>query len=245
MLGELGQDCMRVIEQNEDGVASQVRTNHNCDLTVVDAALDQILRGLDDFASMKQMPDNRLESARLFLATRSFNSLRIARQILERGYYQQASTLVRMSMEDQLIAEDAENHPPTLAALLDGEGRFGRGELTYGKMAERISPKAREVWNQDYGDLSERAAHPRRMSLLALTTLRSDGQVTLKPGSYYDEVEVKAVLYYLLRQLVLVVRTVSLITSEVGSTWVNDAKPVFDDVNALWRRIDEWATRQL
>ena len=44
----------------------------------------------------------------MFLAVRSFNSLHIARQLLEHGYYQQASALVRMAMEDQLVAEDAE-----------------------------------------------------------------------------------------------------------------------------------------
>ena len=246
MSSEFGQDLMRIIEQSEDDVASQIRVNHHRELRVVDAALEQILQGLDAFASMKGRPDNRLESARLFLATRSFNSLRTARQVLEHGYYQQASTLVRMSMEDQLIAEDAENHPPTLCALLDDNGRISRGELTYGKMAERISPEAREAWNQGYGDLSERAAHPRRMSLLALTTLRPDGRVTLRPGShYYDEVEVKVVLYYLVTQLVAVMRTVSLLTANVGSTWVEDAIQTFDDVNTLWRQIDEWAQQQL
>ena len=94
---------------NENDVASQIRMNHGRELEVVDAALDQILQGLDAFAYVKQRPDSRLEDAQMFLAVRSFNSLHIARQLLERGYYQQASALVRMAMEDQLVGRRRRN----------------------------------------------------------------------------------------------------------------------------------------
>ena len=256
MPAEFGDDPMKAMETLrviEDDVASQIRLSHNRELTVVDAALDQIIQGLDAFASVKRRPDNPLESAQLFLAMRSFNSLRIASQSLERGYYQQALTLVRMSMEDQLIAEDSENHPPTLDALLHSKGRLGRGQLTFRKMAERISPKARKAWDEEYGDLSARAAHPRRQSLMGLTKLQSSGRITIRPGSNYDEAEVMSVLYYLLSQLVLVRRTVALITYGVGSNWtygvgsnwIIDSQPAFDDVDVLWRQIDEWAGKQL
>ena len=114
MTAELGQRHLRVIELNENDVAIQIRVNHGHDLEVVDVALDQILQGLDAFAYVKQRPDSRLEDTQMFLAVRSFNSLHTARQLLERGYYQQASTLIRMAMEDQLVVEDAETHPPTL-----------------------------------------------------------------------------------------------------------------------------------
>ena len=164
MSAEFRQRHMRVIELNENDVASQIRMNHGRELEVVDAALDQILQGLDAFAYVKQRPDSRLEDAQMFLAVRSFNSLHIARQLLERGYYQQASALVRMAMEDQLVAEDAETHPPTLDALLDDKGSISSGDLTYSKMAERISREAKKAWDEKYGDLSERAAHPRRLS---------------------------------------------------------------------------------
>ena len=182
MSAEFRQRHMRVIELNENDVASQIRMNHGRELEVVDAALDQILRGLDAFAYVKQRPDSRLEDAQMFLAVRSFNSLHIARQLLEHGYYQQASALVRMAMEDQVVAEDAETHPLTLDALLDDKGSISSGYLTYGKMAERISPEAKKAWDEKYGDLSERAAHPRRLSLLALTTVRRN----VRPGGHYE-----------------------------------------------------------
>ena len=237
MSAEFRQRHMRVIELNENEVASLIRMNHGRELEVVDAALDQILQGLDAFAYVKQRPDSRLEDAQMFLAVRSFNSLHIARQLLERGYYQQASALVRMAMEDQLVAEDAETHPPTLDALLDDKGSISSGDLTYGKMASRISPEAKKAWDEKYGDLSERAAHPRRLSLLALTTVR--------PGGHYDEVQVKVTFLYLLEQLGQVLRTVGLLTANVESTWVEGARPALRDMTALYREIAEWFERQL
>ena len=194
---ELGQRHMRVIELNEIDVATQIRMTHGRELEVVDAALDQILQGLDAFAYVKQRPDSRLEDAQMFLAVRSFNSLHTARQLLERGYYQQASTLVRMAMEDQLVAE---THPSTLDALLDAKGSISSGDLSYGKMAERISREAKKAWDEKYGDLSARAAHPRRLSLLTLTTVRR----TVRPGAHYDEVQVKVTILYLLGGVVKV-----------------------------------------
>ena len=241
MSAEFRRRHMRVIELNENDVASQIRMNHGRELEVVDAALDQILQGLDAFAYVKQRPDSRLEDAQMFLAVRSFNSLHIARQLLERGYYQQASALVRMAMEDQLVAEDAETHPPTLDALLDDKGSISSGDLTYGKMAERISPEAQKAWDEKYGDLSERAAHPRRMSLLFLTTVRR----TVRPGGHYDEVQVKVTFLYLLEQLGQVLRTVGLLTANVGSPWVEGARPALRDMTALYREIAEWFERQL
>ena len=177
----------------------------------------------------------------MFLAVRSFNSLHIARQLLEHGYYQQASALVRMAMEYQLVAEDAETHPPTLDALLDDKGSISSGDLTYGKMAERISPEAKKAWDEKYGDLSERAAHPRRLSLLALTTVRR----TVRLGGHYDEAQVKVTFLYLLEQLGQVLRTVGLLTANVERPWVEGARPALRDMTALYREIAEWFERQL
>ena len=78
------------IDRTDAETAAIIRERHAREFSAVEAALNEILRGLSDFGSQKLKPDNRLESARLFLATRSFNSLRTAVQVLERGYYQQA-----------------------------------------------------------------------------------------------------------------------------------------------------------
>ena len=134
----------RIVQLLDEEAAADIRAHYYQELIVVDAALDQILGGLDDFGSIKGKPDSRLESARLFLATRSFNSLWTARQVLERGYFQQAMALIRMVMEDQLIADDIAIHPPTLDGLLDENKNIG----SFASMADRLGPQGRAVWNE-------------------------------------------------------------------------------------------------
>ena len=232
---------LQSIDNTGDETAVTIQKEHASELEVVYEALDHILRGLSDFGSRKQKPDNKLESARLFLATRSFNSIRIAMIALERGYYQQASALVRMAMEDRLVARDIENHRPTLDALLGGEGKLG----TFGKMAERVSPKAKEVWDIEYGWLSKFAAHTRYESMRGLVVTGTDGQTTLGPGGRYDKIEVMAGLYSVLRMLVFNMEIVTKVTYSAGIDWIVDAMPVFKKVEALLQEIDDWASEQI
>ena len=39
--------------------------------------------------------------------------------------------------------------------------------------------------------------------------------------------------------------TVAKLTYPVGSRWMNDVLTVFNEVDSLWRRIDEWAGEEL
>ena len=233
------------IEATENEVASTILENHSRELEIVCAALDQILRGFNEFADHKERPDNKLESARVFLTTRSFNSLRVAMKVLERVYTQQALTLIRTVMEDQLVAGDAENHPPTLDALFSEENRLGKGKFTFGKMAIRLSPKAKMAWDSNYGFVSSFAAHPRHLSIRKLLAVDTDGKITLMPGPRYDRVEVYTAIFYTLGELMKVMATMAKLTYSVGSNWANDAMFVIEEVNSLFWHIDEEAKKEL
>ena len=252
-------ELIQRIKRIEDEVATTVRNSHSRELMTVDAALDQILLGFNDIVSRRNRLDDRLESARLFLVTRSFNSLWVARNTLEGGYYQQALALVRMAMEDNLIVYDIEKHSPTLTGLLGGDAKLGKGDLAFGKMAERLSPKAKETWDFHYGFLSERAAHPRPESMQGLVAIEPDGMTSLRPGSHYDSADTKLVLYFLARELIQVLKTLVAVIHRVEDTWSVDtsavfqkesdwlvgAKSVFDELMLLVNKSDQWASDQL
>ena len=221
---------LMTVDKADAETAAIIRERHAREFSAVEAALEDILRGLSDFGSQKLNPDDRLESARLFLATRSFNSLRTAAQVLERGYYQQAMALVRMAKEDQMIALDSESNPAALSALLDDDGELGRGDLSLGKMAERVSAKTKEAWNDNYGMLSRYGAHPRRGSIEKLVEIGPNGKIVLRPGSHYDETWVSVVLYYTLRELVQVFATVAKVTAFAGIDWVTSAVPTLNEL---------------
>lgn len=232
------------LRQKDEHTASKIQREHEADLVLVEQALEQVLCAWSEFSSQKTRPNNPLESARLFLVVRSFNSLRAALPTLEQGYYQQAATLIRMVMEDQLIAEDIEVHPPTLKALLRGKGL-----PKLGSMANRISPEAKVAWDSDYHTLSYYTTHTNRASLQGLNSVGPDGQLTLQPGGHYDNVQVMTVLYYLLRQLVFVMATIAKVSHSAGVEWdattASKFFPVFERIEVRWREIDEWARKQI
>ena len=232
------------IDKADADTIKVMRKRHGYEFSVVEEGLDYILQGVSAFGEYKQDADYPLEHARLSLVTRSFNSLRTALLMLEGGYYQQAMTLVRMAMEDQLVARDIENHPSTLAALLDDDGKLGKGELTFAKMARRVSDRTGEVWDYDYGALSQYGAHPRAGSMWGLGDIGTDGRILLRPGGKYDEVWVNFVLYYMLRELLQVFATIVKVMRAANIAWAIPMSTL-EKVDSLWRQIDDHAREEL
>ncbi|MCH8061749.1 MAG: hypothetical protein IH861_04520 [Chloroflexi bacterium] len=138
------------------------------ELGLVENLLTCCLRGLSQVGTFTRTTENHLQFALLLLATRSFNSLRCASELLKQGYYIQSLTLVRSASEDNLVALDCENNPATLEALLGNVGRLGKGKLTYTEMAKRQGDDFYNAWKYNYGVLSEYAAHSRENSLKVL-----------------------------------------------------------------------------
>ena len=143
------------------------------------------------------------------------------------------------------FAIDIEQHPPTLAALLHDAGMIGKRDLSYRAMAARVSQKAGEVWDLDYGWVSKAAAHPRGASLRGLVTVSEGGKVVLHAGSYYDEWEVIVVLYHMLRELQQVIAQVAKLMVKVRKEWIEESLPVQQEVRATWRRLDETAEARM
>ena len=135
-----------------------------------------------------------------------------------------------------MVAEDAEAHTATLKALLHGNGKIGRGDLALTKMAERISPKAKEAWDSDYCFASENGAPPRERSLRGLVSTGPEGQINLQAGSTYDKVDVNAVLCYLLREIVFVIHTTAKLTAGAGSDWADRSTSLLKEVTCLRSR---------
>ena len=239
-------EFLQGIDRIEVQTAFATRARHAREFKILHDALEQLVSGWSDLSALPKRPKARLQVARGLLIVRTFNSVRTALQVLELGYCQQAMALVRMAVEDQLVADDIEHHPPTLAALLDGDGQLGKGELTFGRMAERLSPKAKAAWDARYGMLSEHGAHPRLKSMLGLVaTNPSASQRGMRPGSHYDALSVRAVLLYAAQTLVQAMATFVKLADEVGLDWAATAMPAFKAVDSLWKELDAWASDQL
>ena len=233
------------LQRNEEAVTAKVQATFRSEYEAAAIGLEQVVRGLQVYARVRGKTDQDLEAARVLLAIRSFSSLFVASQVLNRGHYQQALTAVRMAMEDDMVAIDAEQHPPTLQAVLHDTDMIGKGKLTYTAMAARISPATAETWKMVYGWVSKAAAHPRSTSLRALVTLDENGVATLQLGPYYDEWEVTVCLYHLLRQIETLLARVGQVVGDVDQEWIQEAVAAQQEVKATWVRLDEIAEARM
>ena len=171
------------LQDNDAQVRKLTSDKHGDVLRLIEDLLVCCLRGFTCLGSFTLADDNRLGYAHFLLATRGFNALHCANELLQQGYYTQALTLVRSAMEDNLTALDCEKCKEALAALLEGTGKLGKGRLTYAEMAKRQGEGFRRAWTHDYGALSEYAAHARKNSL---KTLVDPDTHTLRLGGLYD-----------------------------------------------------------
>ena len=229
------QNPLYELERNENEFASAMLARHSRELEAIDAALSQIFAGFKEFRSRKGILDQRLETGRIILVVRSFNSLLCAKRTLERGYTEQALALARMAMEDQLVAEDIEVEPTTLDALLLGKGEIGIGDLHFTNLANRLPKEEIDLWKNDYRIASRYGTHPGHNSGQWLISPAQDGQKFLGMGSFfYSGEDVNTVLYFLLLQLVKVMWTLRKVTDQVGSDWGTHSGPEFEEVFYLW-----------
>ena len=229
---------IQFIKETEERIASAIRANHARELRTVDAGLNRVLHGIDDFARVKDEPDNALEAASLFLAVRSFNSLWVARQALEKGYYQQTFSLVRMAMEDQLVARDSENYPATLDALFEGKGRITRGKFAFKEMAGRLPPEEGEGWLGQYLEVSAYASHPAPDSMRGVTSVEPSGRKVLRPGGHeYDRLAIDDAIYHLLTEIIDVLANLAKVLWGIDSEWVVDTVPVREQLTSVRNKL--------
>ena len=212
------------------------------ELHVINKTLDCLIDGLNqlDPVSGKVRPDASLRNIRRFLAVRSYNSLRVAKWPLLMGYYQQALALVRMVYEDWLLAIDAEINPETLAALVNNEGKIGKGNLTLSKMTYRLPTVEKELWDDEYGVLSEYAAHPRHKGLKSLILSDAEGSMTLPIGGRYDEWWLKFVLFFMLIGFARTVETIARAIDVPRGHWDARVLPLLEEATSLREQLQNW-----
>ena len=207
--------------------------------------MDSIIQGMNDYGSCDAKSETPINSARKLLAVRSFQSITSAVFLWERGYYQQAWALVRMAMEDQLVGKDMKDHPPTLAAILNEGGEIGKGNLRFAKMAERLPPQEKKVWDKHYGQASGLAAHPRPSSLNLLIKSDSEGKTSWGLSSHFDACMSKMILVFMLRRIITLWAQIGKLTFSAGSDWLIRTDPVYDQMLSLWAQMDGYPGEQV
>lgn len=173
------------LEEWENRVRGSTLATERDATECIERLLDTFLKGFGTISHLTITEDGQPREARLMLLTKTFNSMECARDLLLKGYYTQAITLIRTAWEDWLVCMDSMGHPETAVAVL---GRGGRVP-SFKKMAARLDEEAfRSDWSEaggegSYGVLST-YGHPRARALNALYNPETK---MLRLGPDYDE----------------------------------------------------------
>ncbi len=156
-------------EEFEAQVKATTQAKHKEEIALVENLLNHYLAGFNKLGKFTLSENNELEYAWLLLTTRSFNSLRCAFDLLQKGYYSQALMCIRSVFEEWYTAKDCEINPKTLNALLRGDDDFWKHEGRYAEIAKRVEERLEipEAWKNIYGPLST-ITHARKQALMIL-----------------------------------------------------------------------------
>ncbi len=226
------------LEEFEAQVKATTIAKHKEEISLVEKLLNHYLAGFRKINKFTPSEDNKLEHAWLLLTTRSFNSLRCAFDLLQKGYYSQAVMLIRTADEDWLTCRDCEVNQETLDALLSGKGELGKGRLRFSEMAKRISNEFyNKVWKVNYGQLSE-IAHPRQFALKILTSLDTN---ELMLGGHFDDDLFVATCHALLRTAVGMTEFLVRLLGDNAAQWQIETYPTIKAASAYVERISKEA----
>lgn len=222
------------LEEFEAQVKAATVAKHKEEIGLIKKLLNHYLAGFGKIDKFTPTNDNKLEYAWLLLTTRSFNSLRCAFDLLQKGYYSQAMMLIRAADEDYLICRDCENNQKTLDALLKGSGQLRKEDLRYSEMAKRISDEFYdEVWKDSYGQESE-IAHASHMALRILVDPDTN---TLMLGGHHNNTLFVATCHNLLRVAVGMTEFMVRLLGNNANEWQRETYPTFQAACAYVERI--------
>lgn len=128
----------RSLEELEARVMANTEAKNRTEIDLAERLLNQYLTGFTKMGKFTVNKNSEREYVWFQLATRSFNSLRCAFDVLEKGYYSQAAMLIRSALGDWLTAADAEKSGKTVDIVIKGEYEFGKGELSYSELTKRL-----------------------------------------------------------------------------------------------------------
>ena len=227
----MAKEGWQVLDEEESRVMKRTSSKYKRELNLIVDLLDAYVGAFGLIGSLPE--DNDLRLAWLLLVTRSFNSMRCAYDLLRRGYYSQALSLLRSVDEDWLICKDCEKHQPTVDALLHEKGELGKGDLTYGKMAEREGIK--QEWDQGYGHLSK-FAHGRP---LALDVLIDPGSHEVRLGAHYDRVLLTYCCEVLIRAALRMTKYLVSVLGSRAELWMKETEAIVKEARVWLAELDQ------
>jgi len=123
--------------------------------------LNVFISGFNYMGSFELKEDNETEYIWLLIVTRCFHSIRCSINLMLKGYYSQAMSLLRTGTEDWFICGTCQSNEKVRRYLLQEKGRMP----SYSSLAKQMS--AKDIYNGDY-NYQSKFTHSSRLSLRVL-----------------------------------------------------------------------------
>ncbi len=139
--------------------------------------LNVFISGFNHMGSFELKEDNETEHIWRLMVTRCFHSIRCSINLMLKGYYSQAMSLLRTGTEDWFICGTCQSNEKVRSCLLRNKGRMPK----YSKLAEEMG--ATDVYKGDY-NYQSKFTHSSRLSLRVLYNINTKN-MSIAP--IYDE----------------------------------------------------------
>lgn len=175
MTNEKTVDFPSVVRQ-EAVTVGVTKQKHGREIEIFAGILNTFTAGFNLMGSFEIKEDNEAEYVWLLLSTRCLHSMRCSIDLMLKGYYSQAMSLVRTGIEDWFVCGNAKNQ-----VVRDCLLRSGKRLPSYLTLAEKMGEIG--VYRSDYRFQSE-FAHSSRLSLRVLQNPKTN---EMRIGPVYDE----------------------------------------------------------
>jgi hypothetical protein len=185
--------------------------------------VDRMMKLYIDGLNLARNSDNKGSSTDkvwLFLVTRSFHSIICSVQLMEKGYYAQAMTLVRMVIEAYFLCGNCKKNKSIMDALLYNKPNRPdrKTKFDYRALATRMG--ASDWYDNDYVFACQ-FSHTSHLSLDIMTASSNSSYRTLKLVPSYDELLFVACCKLLLRNGLLMTKFLGILLDDSSKQNVN------------------------
>ena len=167
---------LNIITQESSNKETTIQ-KHWREIEIFTGILNVFTSGFSYIGSFVRKDDNEPEYIWLLLVTRSLHSIRCSIDLILKGYYSQAMSLLRTGTEDWFICKNAQDNKVVRDCLLRDEGRMPK----YSKLAWEAG--AMKLYRGDYAYQSK-FTHSSQLSLGVLQDLNTNN---MRVAPTYDE----------------------------------------------------------
>ncbi len=206
---------------------------HQREIEVFTGIFNAFTSGFNRIGSYTLTENNETELIYLLLVTRCFQSLRCSFDLMQKGYYSQAMSLIRTITEDWFICLNAQDNIKVKNILLTGKGKMP----SYEKLA--TDADVHDIYEKDYRYQSQFT----HSTLLSLKVLRDPKTNVMRVAPTYDEMLFLSCAESLMRVSILIAeilgRFLYSVDKEKAKSWDTDNGQYFKNTNQWLKELRE------